>query len=398
MLDLQQCEGFQTSLPLCRSRIDAARLLTLKQAASLIPTGMQEAVRQNGLYAGLNAVNDALILLNRKNSVNRGGLITGTKGSGKTYQNKREIVNALIGSKDRITVVTMGDGYDRFAEKLGGAVRTLPAFDLFAMEEGYSLTDSDLTFKSCFLAAAVSALQGFPEGMTAEEIAEKDNSISEETRKLLRVMEAEHLSGDEAGSYVLKMRKEYPFTADAIAALRGKRRADAGTEAAAENVRLTVYKAGSSAELILMLDFLWNRAIRDKKQNVSNWIFLDPADLLFSRGSFSAYLAAYLHYASLFQTPFTMVADRAAELLAETRSAVAFENAALSCGYVKLLNQGPKERRQLAEFLSIPQALLPYISNTEPGKGVILTPGGNIPFTDNYLELYQDTGFQDLFL
>lgn len=64
---------------------------------------------------------------------------------------------------------------------------------------------------------------------------------------------------------------------------------------------------------------------------------------------------------------------------------------------MKLLNQGPVERKKYAELLDIPNALLPYISNVEPGKGIIITPSGNVAFNDNWTELYPEGNFRKLF-
>ena len=89
--------------------------------------------------------------------------------------------------------------------------------------------------------------------------------------------------------------------------------------------------------------------------------------------------------------------QNSAHLIAQPTTSVAFETAVQGSGYVKLLSQGPKERRRLADILNLPHALVPYITNVEPGKGVILTPSSNITFNDNFKELYPDSPFKDLF-
>ena len=64
-----------------------------------------------------------------------------------------------------------------------------------------------------------------------------------------------------------------------------------------------------------------------------------------------------------------------------------FDNLIQKIGYVKLLNQGIKERMYFAHSLNIQNILLKYISPAENGhigSGIIITPNANIVFDDNY--------------
>ena len=136
----------------------------------------------------------------------------------------------------------------------------------------------------------------------------------------------------------------------------------------------------------------------DKKKNRSNWIFIDHADALLQQNQAADYLAKYQVNASMMQTILTIVVQNSAALLASPDSAVAYETILQGSGYIKLLSQGPKERKRLSDVLNIPHALISYITNVEPGKGVILTPSSNITFNDNCNELYPDSIFKDLFI
>ena len=133
--------------------------------------------------------------------------------------------------------------------------------------------------------------------------------------------------------------------------------------------------------------------------------FFQAAVLTFERLQFvradhnaADYLLKYMQNASLFQTVATISIGNTVRLLGKPATAVALENLVQTMGYVKLLNQGPVERKRYAELLDIPNALLPYISNVEPGKGIILTPSGNVAFNDNFTELCPEGSFKDLFI
>ena len=395
-LDMQQCEGLQSSLPLCTSRLDVMRMLDISRLADMSPVGVQDTIKQNGLYCGLNTINDTLILLNRKNNVNLNGFITGTEHAGKTYQNKREIVNALLGSKDTLHVITCTDEYDTFAKMLHGEVLPFALPDLFAVEEGYGLIEDDMIFKSYFLEAVTTSLQHFEDSCQGAELEEKSREVEEEINTLIGVIKANRLTDGEAVLSYLNDHKGFcPYTAHALTILSERYHAALSMP---DNARLIVHCVHNVSEMLMILDALWNKAVSDKKKNRSNWIFIDHADALLQQNQAADYLAKYQVNASMMQTILTIVVQNSAALLASPDSAVAYETILQGSGYIKLLSQGPKERKRLSDVLNIPHALISYITNVEPGKGVILTPSSNITFNDNCNELYPDSIFKDLFI
>ena len=395
-LDMQQCEGLQSSLPLCTSRLDVSRMLDIERLAGMSPVGVQDTIKKNGLYCGLNTINDTLILLNRKNNVNLNGFITGTEHAGKTYQNKREIVNALLGSRDTLHVITMTDEYDAFAGMLHGLVLPFALPDLFAVEAGYGLIEDDYIFKSYFLEAVISSLQGFEESFQGAELEEKRKEVEEETGMLMGAVIGNRLfRGEDVVSFLRDHRGQYPYTVHALDVL--SERYDTALTFP-EDTRLQIHRVHDLPEMLMMMDALWNKAVGDKKQNRSDWIFIDPADTLLMQTQAADYLAKYQTNANMMQTILTVVVENSASLLSSPDSAVAYETVLQNSGYIKLLSQGPKERKRLTDVLNIPHALTGYITNVEPGKGVIITPSSNIPFNDNCNDLYPDSAFKNLFL
>ncbi|MCR4763460.1 MAG: hypothetical protein K5696_08005 [Lachnospiraceae bacterium] len=336
-LDLQQAEGFQSSLPLCQTRVNCMRVMDARRLAVMSPVGIQDAIRKNGMFLGLNAINDSLIMLNRRNNTNLTGFITGSDHPGKTYQMKREVFNALLGSQDILHVITAKDEYDDFAKKLGGEIQSFSQTPVYEAERGYGLLSGDEAFKNSFLAAL--AKQCAPSKLPDE---------------------------------------------------------NAGTSIACTK-RLVIHKTADAGEMLMLLDALWNLTLKDKHQGRSHQIFIDGADPLLTEPDTSEYLEILLKKCSQFQTITTLVIDNSVKLLGQPVSAIALERIAQGAGYIKLLNLGPIERRRYAEILNLPNALLPYISNVEPGKGIIVTPASNIAFNDNYTELYPDGSFKDLF-
>lgn len=86
-LDHQQEQGLMSSLPIGNNQIPIKRGLTTSATAIFVPFTTEELF-QNGeaLYYGINAISNNMIMADRKLLKNPNGLILGTPGSGKSFQ------------------------------------------------------------------------------------------------------------------------------------------------------------------------------------------------------------------------------------------------------------------------------------------------------------------------
>ncbi len=330
-LDMLQWEGFCSSLPLCRQRVNVSRFLSSERLAQFSPVIAAENGVQSGAFYGLNAINDNLVILNRKQGINLAGVITGAEHSGKTYQMKREILNAMLTTKDKISLISCGTEYDSFIQNLDGEKITNLKTNPFHITEGYGLIKPDEQAKELFLAAYEQAKR----------------------------MCSEYHEGDtEEVNY--------------------------------GQSRLILYQPTNPAEYLATMEHLWNQSIEDKKNNITNWIFLDGIDefLTASHGVDAVfyYLLRYLKASSDIRNVVTVLVQDAVEIMTTIAGSLALEDLVCGCGYVKLLNQGPIERKKFTEVLNIPNALISYITNVEPSQGLIITPTSSVAFNDNFLE------------
>ncbi len=404
-LDFQQLEGFQTCLPLCSPRIDLKRIIDLDRLVTMCPVSIQDVIRRGGVFNGLNAINDNLILLNRRNNKNLCGIIAGVEHSGKTYQNKKEIFNALISTNDDIAVITDSDEYDEFAERLGGQVITSMDIDIMMAVKGYGFQDregneeNDLIFKSYFLDAFLMSICNTHKSRIEQE------KVEAEVSKIIHSLDkegAELFDGknhfNELCSYVEDNRELFP----AIYKLLKNVKCNfigygvpnswfLGSNEGNANTRLTIYKARSLADILVIMDYLRNKTVLDlmgdeNGKSKFKWLFIDPADMLLGNPSSADYLSEYMYKSDLMQTVVTLVLQDSVKLINSPVAIMAFEDVIRNSGYFKLLNQGPVERHKFIDLLAIPQALVPYISNVEPGKGIIITSSSNMAFDDNFLD------------
>ena len=426
-LDVQQLQGFQTMLPLCSNRLDLRRVIDIDRLVRMSPVHIQDVIRRGGVYNGLNAINDNLVLLNRKNSSNLSGIIAGVEHSGKTYQCKKEIFNALISTDDDVSVVTFTDEYDDFCKKLGGNVIEGMKVNIFDMAKGYGLMDrnnnpeKDIIFKSYFLDALFVSMQDYKattklflkEDAGSSDAVQNDiDAIETEVAALIQYIDRNGLGTedeDKIFDYIRDNIKDFPMLLSCLLKMDSRylgghfinrldelgsafrKMVESYDAPAPENMgRLTLYKVKNKTDMLTVLDFLRNKAVRDLQRKDGrhpfNWIFVDPIDRLLEDTAASDYLSEYLYKSNLVKTVVTMVVQDSVRLISGQVTQLAFEDLVNGCGYFKLMSQGPIERRKYIELLSIPQALTQYISNVEPGKGVIITSSTNVAFDDSFLE------------
>lgn len=370
-LDLQQMQGFWSVLPLGRVHVDVSRLMSVHKLSTIPPLNIQEVLQKDGQFYGLNAINDKLILLNRKNNPAMSGIIAGTEHTGKTYQTMREAFNALISTTDKVKIVTESDEYDGFAAELGGRVIERISADPFDMVEHYGLVNADRYSKSLMLEALLD---------TASAKDEK-TGISEEVEALFEGFAVGEFKMQEILEGLKADPEKYPILNRYMGQVEGFA---VDPEDKAEGARLEVYKVHSLSEKVLLLDHLWNEGIRDKMNNTSTWVFVDAVDDLLNSEQCASFLLDYVEKMDAIKNVLTMVIQSSVKLFTDNTATYWLEDLIKGVGYHKLLNQGAIERKKYTEILNISNTLVNYITAAELGRGIILTSANNCVFDDNF--------------
>ena len=397
-LDLQQLQGLQTVLPLADNHVDCRRAFTAGRLAGMPPFSLQEALQKDGLFYGLNSINDNLILINRKNHKNLSGMIAGTEHSGKTFQCKREIFNAMISTEDRILVLSNTDEYDAFVKTLGGDTISSIRLNPFEITEHYGLRNPDQYAKSLYLEALFEVLTRPSEKIIAmsdlasvaeqEKITEERNGrIAKEVNALFRDTK-EHKISLKDGIYLLRFIEAnsavYPTIAGCLPFF--KRQLQGSKEEASSSARLRLYKYNNCTEAMALMDHLLNVQLKDKAEGRSSWLFIDSLDAVFSSDQAAAFLMDYVERMNVLENVFTIVVQSSVRLFTDNAASYRFCEFINQMGYEKLLNQGPIERKRFTELLNIPHSLVNYITATEPGKGILCTPSSDAAFNDNFYQ------------
>lgn len=407
-LDLQQIEGLKSVLPLANTHIDCKRLLTTKKLSMIPPLNLQEVLQRDGVFNGLNSINDNLILLNRKNNPTLAGIIAGTEHSGKTFQCKREIYNALISTNDRVIILSNTDEYDDFVLALGGEIEEKLATKPFYIPSHYGLMNSDQYSKSLFLEALFRNLVKNDEYKEANRISsvregedspvfEIDEKIMYEVKILLsKITSLKRTSSKEIIEYI---KGNFDFDLLSQGAQELEKILKTYNGELSDN-RLFLIKAKSSVEMLLALDHLFAYQLSQKEESKTCWLFIDSFDEIFSTEQGAGFLLDYVEKMNRLQNVFTMVIQSSVKLFTENATSFRLTDLINASGYYKLLNQAAIERKKYTDILNIPSALVNYITSAELGKGIILTPASNVAFDDNFaLETEDDVTakFYELF-
>ncbi|MCH5348707.1 MAG: hypothetical protein J1E40_05240, partial [Oscillospiraceae bacterium] len=104
-LKFQQEKGLQSVLPLGNCTLEIRRTLTTESTAVFLPFSSREISQEHGMYYGLNALSNNLIIFNRLMLKNPNGFILGSPGSGKSFSAKREMLNVFLATDDDIIII-----------------------------------------------------------------------------------------------------------------------------------------------------------------------------------------------------------------------------------------------------------------------------------------------------
>ena len=377
--DKLQNEAFQSVLPLNNLKLDVMRTFPIDRLAIMSPMNVQELFDQTRAFHGLNAINDNLVLIDRQNNLS--GMIAGIENSGKTFACKREIFNALVTTEDEVIVLTKKpQQYEYFAEELGGSIVYGFHPDFADVDENFNLNEAPEELRKAVLEACITYGNGFYKKKYKTLTGDKDVILEDEKISAYRKVEAEaeRLKIYSKFADVLDYVTENYLHFEMFLSAMDRYRVYGGLP---EN-RLKVIHLENEMDIIIKLSYFLDYAIRMKKKNRNVWLFVDGADELLYSTTGSDFAIALLDRTEKLHIPVTFVIDDAVHIFSNQDASIEFDYLLNKMNYFKLLGLGPIERKQFIDKLNIADSLIPYITDREPGEGIIITSTQNIPFTD----------------
>lgn len=392
-LNWQQADGLVTALPLGLRRIDALRTLTTEALAVLMPFKAQEIWDRGGVYYGQNAISKNLIVADRRQLLNGNAFILGVSGSGKSFSAKKEMVSLALSTEDDIIIIDPESEYRPLVEGLGGQVINISAtspnhINAMDMEQGYGDGENPVVLKSEFLLSLCEQLIG------AGKLSAKEKSIIDRcTAQVYR----DYIRGGYQGQaptlqdfHAELLRQPEKEAADVALAIELFTEGSLNTFAKPTNVdtnaRILCYDIRDLGKqllpvgMLVVLDSIFNRIIRNRGLKRNTWIYIDEIYLLFQHEYSANFLFTLWKRMRKYQACGTGISQNIEDLLQSHTARTMLANSE----FLIMLNQAATDREELARLLNISDNQLSYITNVDSGRGLIKCGSAIVPFVDHF--------------
>jgi len=402
-LDYMQEQGLMSVLPLGNNLVPIQRGLTTSGAAIFIPFITRELFQGGeALYYGRNAISGNMIMADRKLLKNPNGLILGIPGGGKSFAAKREIVNVVLITDDDIIICDPESEYAELVRSLGGQVIKISSvgtarqyINPMDITLNYSDDENPLALKSDFILSFCEVIAGGKDGLQPIEKTVIDRAVRNVYKELF---------ADAAVNGGKINPKKMPILEDLYKELCGMPEPEAKRIASALdlyvhgslnifnhrtnvdiNNRLVCFdikelgKQLKTLGMLVVQDQIWNRVTQNRAAKKATRYYVDEFHLLLKGELGSWSVEIWKRFRKWGGIP-TGITQNIKDLLASREIENIFENS----DFIYMLSQAPGDREILADKLNISPKQIAYVTQAEPGEGLILYGGTILPFVDKF--------------
>ena len=393
-LEFQQEQGLNSSLPLALNELAVKRLYTTESASIFIPYTSLELYQKYGIFYGLNQTSNNLILYDRLTGRNHNGLIFGESGSGKSFAAKNEMISVLLRSaQNQVYVIDPESEYTELARAFGGEIVNLaPGSKTYInpldMDIDYDGESDPISMKLDYIVSMIEIMLGH--GRTLDPQAK---SIVGRCVDTIYRPYMQHITQMQADGFDITLDKEaMPTLNNLYHELNRQEEAEARTIA---NI-IEVYATGSFSTfshrsnvetdspfvvydtknlgsgmkdlgLHVCLNDIWNKMIDNRKKDIWTWIYIDEFYLLLQSDSAARFLMEVWKRARKWHGVPTGIMQNTEDLLRSADS----RNIINNTSFIMMMSLPKLDRTNLGDLLQIPESQLAYITNSEPGRGLI---------------------------
>lgn len=394
-LNWQQAEGLNTALPFGLRKIDALRTLTTEALAVLMPFKAQEIMEPGGIYYGQNVISKNLIVANRKELLNANGFIIGISGCGKSFSAKREIASIALSScmgsssdgrhNADIIIIDPEREYHSLINGLKECGADCEVIHISAtspnhinamdMEAGYGDGENPVVLKSEFLLSLCEQLIGAGK-LSAKEKSLIDRCTASVYRDYmkagfkgavptLRDFHAELLKQPEPEAKDVALAIEL-FTEGSLNTFAKPTNVDTGSRIVCYDIR-DLGKQLLPVGMLVVLDSIFNRVIKNREQGRNTWIYIDEIYLLFQHEYSANFLFTLWKRVRKHRASCLGITQNVTDLLQSHTARTMLANSE----FLIMLNQAGTDRLELAKLLNISDNQLSYVTNVEAGRGLL---------------------------
>jgi len=116
---LQMEDGFKTTLPLGTDKLFVTRNMDTTSVASTFPFTSYEISHPNGIFYGVNTLNNSLVIIDRFSFENANSVVFGKSGAGKSFLVKLEVLRQMMFDAE-ILIIDPEDEYKTLCHALDG--------------------------------------------------------------------------------------------------------------------------------------------------------------------------------------------------------------------------------------------------------------------------------------
>lgn len=116
----RMAEGYMTTLPLAKDRLNVYSQLNTEPLSSIFPFVSFDLTANDGILYGINTHNNSLVLFDRFNLENANCVVFAKSGAGKSFTIKLEVLRSLVFGTQAI-IIDPEDEYKYLSETVGGA-------------------------------------------------------------------------------------------------------------------------------------------------------------------------------------------------------------------------------------------------------------------------------------
>ena len=382
----QQEDGLNTALPYGLRRLHALHTLTTESCAVAIPFRAQEIQDPGGLSYGINEISKNPLICDRKRLISPHAFYLGVSGSGKSMGMKYTIQNVALGTDDDIIIVDAEREYGTLARAFGGEVVEISPHSIHHINPleivaGYE-DENPIAQKSEIITSILEQQMG------AGVMTGSYKSIID--RCTATVFKA-YLKGKGPAPLLTDWRREVlrqPEPEAREIALAAELITEGSLNVFAHQsdvdmsnriVVLDLYEMGEQlrpAALVVTLEAIQNRVMENRKKGKYTWVFIDEVYLYFKY-----YYSADVLYRAWkrfrkYGGIMTAATQNVEECLRSETARLMFANSE----FLMLFNQAATDRTELSRLLHISDTQMGYVTDVEPGHGLLRVAGAVIPF------------------
>ncbi len=406
VLTRQQEKGMASVLPFAHCRFSVktgnsvSTYLLTDAAGILIPFSYRSYFTDEGIWYGKNAVTNSAIILDRTDEMNSNGFVVGTSGSGKSVFAKLEISEVMLKyPNDEIIVIDPENEYRVLAQKenydgeiLKVAANSPTKFNIFDIDLSFSEEGKDaVALKSEFIMTVIETAKGMR--LTSDERSLIDrcvraayhdyiNDPAHNPEKLptlttfynLLLEQPEDIAKQLA--LVLELYVTGSFTSFADRT---------NVNVSKKFIVIDIFDMGDQLRAVglqVILEFVWQRVIQNKKRGVRTWLWNDEFSVMFNDDSSSGEMQSGKFFVKVYSRirkhggVATGITQNIKEILASPQAVSMLSNSE----FIVLLQQKSENLKELVNLFELSPSQEAYLKTGDKGTGLIICGRKIIPF------------------